>query len=880
MLSDNNIILNNKDLLYINKNPENKYIRIVYLYFPVAINKPIAIDTNELKNYMLYISKNSEIYLKNIKYNKKIPKYNLYLTSSSLIILMPYLRNSKTQDILYEIYSVTQTYIYINFYISTQYLDYITNNYIYINGPLESLITLDLNKFTYFQCIDNIDWCSILEPAQNEIYDEDHSIYKFTKYLKKKPYNYQYNNVSWMISTENNIDLKLHTYDFFNKSTLSIYTLNNIKYYYDKNNHILYSEQSLNNYKIFYKKFIFNGGVLCDEVGIGKTLSSIYLIIYTLKNNVISYPDNLDEDDLLSYKANNITIVICPKRLVQHWSDEFKKFIKEDKINVYEFHTIVDTVLNKNRTLKKILNNDVLIIPMSLLSNDKYVQEIEANNNEYFNILKYRYKRIILDEGHEILFPNHKLKADRMAANFIYNITASYKWVLSGTPFAKGSSNLNGILSYLLNYDITDLNMSTKEFNKLSNTDARLIIEQLCRRNTEISIKQQIFIPKIIKKTKFLNMNILEQSLYKNAQHLKDEKLMLQLCSNIYVNDNISNLLGNRKLNLEQINSEMIKHFRSKNIEYKNNLCELAEKLIKEETENTPIIKKLGLQINELKNIKDKTDEENETLKKLREEKKKLKQHLNYEINHAKERTEFYENEIKYNESQIEHYDNINNYVEIFNSDPDKICPILGTKIKDCIFDSEGNYYSKEGIDMLLLYKRKNNKDYIKSPFTGENIFYKDLIYYDAANTDKSTDSIEDINKNKWGTKMYFMVKSIDKILKKNNINKIIIFSQWKKTLNIIQDILEEVHINYVSCVGNIYVISKSISKFKNDIDTKVILLCSENCSSGINLIEATHVIFIDTLNSNILNVKAIQEQAIARAVRLGQKNNVKVYNE
>ena len=61
--------------------------------------------------------------------------------------------------------------------------------------------------------------------------------------------------------------------------------------------------------------------------------------------------------------------------------------------------------------------------------------------------------------------------------------------------------------------------------------------------------------------------------------------------------------------------------------------------------------------------------------------------------------------------------------------------------------------------------------------------------------------------------------------------------------------------------------------------NTKIILLCSETCSSGINLIEASHIIFIDTLNENIQNVKAIQEQAIARAVRLGQKNNVVVYN-
>ena len=55
-------------------------------------------------------------------------------------------------------------------------------------------------------------------------------------------------------------------------------------------------------------------------------------------------------------------------------------------------------------------------------------------------------------------------------------------------------------------------------------------------------------------------------------------------------------------------------------------------------------------------------------------------------------------------------------------------------------------------------------------------------------------------------------------------------------------------------------------------------MLCSENMSSGINLTEATDVILLDTftVDSPIL-CKALETQAIGRAVRLGQTKTVQV---
>ena len=81
---------------------------------------------------------------------------------------------------------------------------------------------------------------------------------------------------------------------------------------------------------------------------------------------------------------------------------------------------------------------------------------------------------------------------------------------------------------------------------------------------------------------------------------------------------------------------------------------------------------------------------------------------------------------------------------------------------------------------------------------------------------------------------------------------------------------------------GNVWSRNSAISKFKlgkdsTGEDNKVIMLSLSNSASGTNLTEATHIIFVEPINSKHDEVRAIESQAIGRACRLGQKNKIKV---
>ena len=171
-----------------------------------------------------------------------------------------------------------------------------------------------------------------------------------------------------------------------------------------------------------------------------------------------------------------------------------------------------------------------------------------------------------------------------------------------------------------------------------------------------------------------------------------------------------------------------------------------------------------------------------------------------------------------------------------------------------------------------------NNKTYIHCPFCRTSLEKKQ---------DVKTVSIQIVNEvkeennddeqqiiNKYGTKLNYLIKYLTTVFKDNE-NRVIIFSQYDKMLKLISKVLNDFDIKHLFMKGNVNVLNKNITKFKTDSSYKVIMLSSETSASGNNLTEANHIIFIDVLNADKEKTQSIEQQAIGRSVRLGQKKNV-----
>ena len=624
------------------------------------------------------------------------------------------------------------------------------------------------------------------------------------KVYKRTPYPYQIDNIIWMKNKEENTDNILSTYLLTNDHSLCKIDGLNEPFILDKKNKKMIDPNKLDNVNL---KSI--GGVLADEIGLGKTFSMIGLIAERLN------PDNYP------------TLVLCPSRLCKQWDQEIQ--------STFEMKTCIIGTIRQFEKLKKnnIKDYDVIIVSYSFLINQKYIEYLEDKTLEGEKLIlsNIYWERIILDEGHEYLLYKMMTKSlNRNINEVLYCFKSKFKWICSGTPYFNNRS-CNDILSYICNIELPENYNKNKtpgiisKNNDIINNNLYhikdLLLKNLFRKNTKDKIKEQIQIPEPIIETKFLIQNEIENAIYTSV--LGDKKKMIQMCSHVGISDENIAILGNNPLSLDEIHKKMTEYYEKKVKRQKRSLEILENKMDIDEVEDP--------------------DEDD-----------------NYE-NLVLKKDELI-NEIKANQAKYNIFNNLENKLK-----EDSCCPVcmeeLENKVKAII--PCGHIYCAGCIGHIVK-KFNNNCPMCRFTFTKE-----DLEIVKATKKDENENNI-----NKWGTKMAFLIKYLEEILVNLN-NRIIVFSQWDSMLKLVGKVLDEFNIKYLNLNGSIHVVNGRIRRFKLDESIRIVLMSSEKSASGLNLQEANHIVLLDTMNTDKDNSKIIEDQAIGRAARIGQKNKVQV---
>ncbi|SMR50835.1 unnamed protein product [Zymoseptoria tritici ST99CH_1E4] len=118
-------------------------------------------------------------------------------------------------------------------------------------------------------------------------------------------------------------------------------------------------------------------------------------------------------------------------------------------------------------------------------------------------------------------------------------------------------------------------------------------------------------------------------------------------------------------------------------------------------------------------------------------------------------------------------------------------------------------------------------------------------------------------------------LEGIVKILQATKTDKTIVFSQWTSFLDIVSARLDKDGVKYCRLDGTMNVAKRdeAIEALNSDPKTTVMLASLAACSVGLNLTAASNVILSDTWWA-----PAIEDQAVDRVHRLGQKKETKVF--
>lgn len=107
----------------------------------------------------------------------------------------------------------------------------------------------------------------------------------------------------------------------------------------------------------------------------------------------------------------------------------------------------------------------------------------------------------------------------------------------------------------------------------------------------------------------------------------------------------------------------------------------------------------------------------------------------------------------------------------------------------------------------------------------------------------------------------------------RNDTHKVLIFSQFVKHLNLFKDWFEQHNIPYSYLIGNTTNRKEVITEFESRNDIKFFLISLKAGGVGLNLTSADYVFMLDPWWN-----PAVEAQAINRAHRIGQQNNVIAY--
>jgi E3 ubiquitin-protein ligase SHPRH len=125
-----------------------------------------------------------------------------------------------------------------------------------------------------------------------------------------------------------------------------------------------------------------------------------------------------------------------------------------------------------------------------------------------------------------------------------------------------------------------------------------------------------------------------------------------------------------------------------------------------------------------------------------------------------------------------------------------------------------------------------------------------------------------DLDGPNYTTKVAVLIRHIFWLREHDPGAKAIVFSQYKEFLDVVGAAFEQYRIGYTS-----FDKAKGITSFREDPSVEVFLLHARAHSSGLNLVNASHVFLCEPL----LNT-ALELQAIARVDRIGQQHETTVW--
>ncbi|KAK2786144.1 hypothetical protein FQN53_006906 [Emmonsiellopsis sp. PD_33] len=264
---------------------------------------------------------------------------------------------------------------------------------------------------------------------------------------------------------------------------------------------------SVTNEKSQIERVETGGGILADEMGMGKSLSILSLLVWTL-------------DDARNWArscatSSGATLIIVPSALlINGWLEEIKKHLGET-LNTVKYH-------GKRRTkhLANLKESDIVLTTYHTITED-----FKRNSSPLHDITWFR---IVLDEAHIIRRPSTTFHRAVCA------LEGNSRWCLTGTPIQNRLEDIGALFTFIRVPPFNDMNTFRKfivlpfdesaDRRVIASKRLGMLIDSLCLRRT----KEILHLPEPKRRIRWITFSDEERQQYEQTKKIMTRAIRQQ----------------------------------------------------------------------------------------------------------------------------------------------------------------------------------------------------------------------------------------------------------------------------------------------------------------------------------------------------------------
>ncbi|KAA8905574.1 SNF2 family N-terminal domain-containing protein [Sphaerosporella brunnea] len=195
-------------------------------------------------------------------------------------------------------------------------------------------------------------------------------------------------------------------------------------------------------------KYDINGGILAEEMGLGKTVELVALLCLH-RRKCVSGETVHDSCVDRKVKASAATLIITPPSILRQWQNEIARHAPDLKVSIYEG---IKKSKDPESQLEEFLGYDVVLTTYSVLAAEVHFAQSPPERNMRYQkvyqvprspLVEIQWWRVCLDEAQMI---ESGVSNAAIVAREIPRVNA---WCVTGTPVRKDVDDLYGLLLFL-----------------------------------------------------------------------------------------------------------------------------------------------------------------------------------------------------------------------------------------------------------------------------------------------------------------------------------------------------------------------------------------------------------------------------------------------